>query len=157
MKQQIHFLLATSLSILLASCECEPLYLVDGSTFGFRLIDEPTGKNLFTNRFDPFELEIIDENGDTVDIDAERYGQGEDYYFLLDPTGDQILGYDRQALQTYYLVFDSTDTDTLELFFVPRRDDCEEYMDNFQAYYNDSLVFAESGESYYQALSILKP
>ena len=142
----------------LASCGCgEPFYLVDGSTFAFRLIDEPTGENLFTNRFDSFEFEIIDDNGDTVNIDSRRYGQDGDYGFIVDPTGGRRFAYDRQARRTYYLVFDSLDTDTLDLLFVPRQDDCGEHMDNFEAYYNDSLVLTGSDDVNYQARAILKP
>ena len=142
----------------LASCGCgEPSYLVDGSTFAFRLIDASTGDDVFTNRFNPFELEIINDADDTVDIDNQRYGQDGRTSFFLDPTGGRRFAYDRRARRTYYLVFDSLDTDTLDLFFVPRQDDCGEHMDNFEAYYNDSLVATGSGEIYYDAEAISKP
>ena len=149
-------LLLTALGFL-SSCDCEPFYLVDGSTFAFRLIDEPTGENLFTSRFDPFELDIIDDNGDTVDIDSYRLPLNGDYGFIVDPTGGKSFRYDQQMRRTYYLQLDSLDTDTLELFFVPRSDDCEEHMDDFEAYYNDKLFFEGSGKTSYQGPDVLKP
>ena len=157
MKKHDNFLLSILLLGFLASCGCgEPFYLVDGSTFAFRLIDEPTGENLFTNRFDSFAFQIIDDEEDTVDIDSYRPEFNGDYSFVLDPTGGRRFAYDRRARRTYYLVFDSLDTDTLDLFFVPRQDDCGEHMDNFEAYYNDSLVLTGSDDVSYQT-DILKP
>lgn len=148
MKQQIHLLFL--LLGFLASCDCHPVNLVDGSTFSFRPLDKNTGENLFPNHFDPFVFQIIDDKGDTVDIDAERRGLDGDYYFFLNPTGGQNIVYNQRMSRTYFLQLDSTDTDTLELFFVPRKDDCDEYMDGFEAYYNDELVFTGAGESSYE-------
>ena len=156
MKPSALALLITALG-LAASCDCEPFYLVDGSTFAFRLIDESTGEDVFLNRFNPFEFEIIDDDGDTLDIDEQRYGQGERNSFFLDPTGGESFRYDQQMRRTYYLIFDSLDTDTLELYFVPRSDDCEEHMDDFEAYYNDKLVTEGSGKVSYDAQAITKP
>ena len=137
-----------------ASCQCEPNYLVDGSTFSFRLIDETTGENVFPDGFDPFDLEIIDDEGDTANIDTRRNDINPD--FILDPTGDQRFRYDERFRRRFYLHLDSVDVDTLVLFFVPRRDDCTEYMDDFEAYYNDELVASGSGKEYYGA-DIIKP
>ena len=148
MKLSVLILLITALG-LAASCDCEPFYLVDGSRFAFRLIDESTSESLFPNYADPFIFQIIDDNGDTVDIDSRRDGGASQYAFGVDPTGGESFRYDQQLRRTYYLVFDSLDTDTLELFFVPRQDDCEEHMDDFEAYYNDELVFAGKGENGY--------
>ena len=158
MKESTNFLLSLCILLLtfLASCGCgEPFYLVDGSTFAFRLIDEPTGETLFPNHADPYAFQIIDDASDTVDIDSRRDGGASDYGFIIDPTGGRRFAYDRRARRTYYLVFDSLETDTLDLFFVPRQDDCGEHMDNFEAYYNDSLVFTGSDDVSYQT-DILK-
>ena len=156
MKQLTDFLLLILLLYFFTSCgECEePYYLVDGSEFAFRLIDEPTGENLFTSRFDPFNFEITDDDGDTVDIDNRR--NDNDPTFIVDPTGEQSFRYDQRLRRTYYLQFDSLDTDTLSLIFTPRQDDCDEHMDDFEAYYNDELVATGSGKCCYQARAILK-
>ena len=105
----------------LASCGCpEPDYLVDGSIFAFRLLDEATGENVFTDRFSPWEFEVIDDEGDTVDIDSKRFGQDGDFSFFIDPTGGQSFRYDKQDRRRYFLHFDSTDVDTFTLFYIPR-------------------------------------
>ncbi len=162
MKRLTNLLLLILLTValgFLASCSCqEPNYLVDGSTFAFRLVDETTGETIFPDRFNPWAFEIIDDEGDTVDIDSRRNGGASDYGFIVDPTGNQSFRYDVQDRRRYFLHFDSTDVDTLTLFYVPRADDdCgQEYMDDFEAYYNDELVFTASGKRSY-GTDILKP
>jgi len=161
MKQLTDSLLITLILSVFVSCGCpEPDFLVDGSTFAFRLVDESTGDDIFLDRFNPFAFEIIDDESDTVDIDDQRYGQNGRNAFFLDPTGGQSFRYDVQDRRRYFLYFDSTDVDTLTLFFVPRADDSDcgqEYMDDFEAYYNDELVLTGSGESWYDAEAISKP
>ena len=152
MKRLTDLLLITMISSFMTNCGCsDPSYLIDGSTFAFRLIDESTGEVVFPDRFNPFTFQIIDDAGDTVDIDTRRDGGASNYGFIVDPTGDQSFRYDERFRRRFYLYFDSTDIDTLVLFFVPRRDDCTEYMDDFEAYYNDELVASGSGKGYYAA------
>ena len=158
MKRHINFLLSILFLVFFAGCtECEePYYLVDGSTFAFGIIDEPTNENLFPNHADPFIFQIIDDNGDTVDIDNRRDGGASNYGFILDPTGEQSFRYGQRLRRTYYLQFDSLDTDTLSLIFIPRQDDCDEHIDNFEVYYNDELVFTGSGKCCYETDFIKK-
>lgn len=144
------YILFSFLSGFLTSCICsDPSYLVDGSTFAFRIVDETTGEVVFPNRFNPWAFEIISDEGDTVDIDSRRNNTNPD--FIINPTGGQRFRYDERERRRYFLHFDSTDIDTLALFYVPREDDCDEYLDDFEAYYNDELVFTGSGKRNYGA------
>ena len=151
----------TNLSILLlgtliiaTACEdgCggrQPSPLHTGSTFAFAIYDEE-GENIFPERYDPFAFEIIDDNGDTLDIDSFRHGQDGFYSFVVAPAYGESFMFGQQKRRTFYLQFDSIDTDTLELFFVPR-DACEDYMDDFEAYYNNELIFKGEGKDTYSA------
>ena len=128
----------------------QPDSLYTGSLFAFAIYDEATGENVFPNRFDPLEFEIVDNRGDTVEyIDTRRDGVNGLYSFFVRPAYQESFTFDQRFRRIYYLHFDDIDTDTLEIFFVPR-DGCQEYMDDFEAYYNEELVFEGSGKSSYE-------
>ncbi len=158
MKQPTKLILIILATSFIVSCGCgDPASLINGaSTFAFRIVDESTGEVIFPNRFDPWAFEIINDEGNTVDIDAESDGRPSNYGFTVSPTLDQSFRFNERTLRRYFLHFDSTDIDTLSLFYIPRADDCTEYLDDFEAYYNYRLVATGSGESYYQALAVPK-
>ncbi len=152
MNTKITLILFCIIIHLLSSCTgCDPTSLSDGSNFGFRILNESTDENIFTRRYSIEEFQILDEQKDTINIDSYRYTNDGDFTLGVNPTTGQpyILNQENQRL--FFLQFDSLDTDTLTLSFIPRNGDCGEYMDDFKAYYNEKLVFEGSKRSSYGA------
>ncbi len=149
------FVLLSVLSLLwFTSCtECDPQTLEeDGSSFGIFILDETTGENIFFDRYDAFSFQILDEFGDTTDLDNRRYSAATgNFGFTIDPTEGRSLNYDQRNQSTFHLHFDSTEVDTLLLFYVPQKHRCNGYLDNFEAYYNEELIAAGSGRFTYSA------
>jgi len=144
-----YFLFLLSLPLLISCTDCDPLPLPDSASFGFRILDGSTGENVFPSRYSITDFQILTTFMDTVDIEGWRFAQDGNYSFVINPVEGKPFRYNEETQNRFFLVLDHQDTDTLLFSFIPRQDDCTDYMDDFKAYYNGELVAQGTGESTY--------
>jgi len=153
MKPLYYFIILLCFLNFSACTDCDPASLIEGSGFNFRILDTSTGEDVFPDRYSVVEFQVLTTFKDTLDIDPWRYPQNGIYQFFIDPTaGGQGYQYNEETRRRFFLQFDSLDTDTLLLSYIPRNHDCTDYMDDFKAYYNGELVFEGSGENSYSTI-----